>query len=322
MPPSSRRKAPVPKAPALPVPDGLVNSATRVMSYLDCPRLWWYNAHMEGGLPATDAMARGTRVHAAIEALLVLGHWPEGASPDMAEAIAIAKAGTPLLGPLRAAVKEGFGYVETPFLADLGVIPFQGTIDFFADRLEVGLERWGPTVIDHKTTSDLRAPWHLDAAGMKRNLQLLLYAAHAWNPVPPEVRIGHFYYLTKGEPRTRDLVVRVQREEIENARDRARHLSEDMLRHFHAPERKVPVRTQACRKYGGCPHRAVCPDSPMNQQVRAAAYLEAHRAAHKARERKKDHGKPEDPGNPRAEVHPAERSEEGTDRARPEGKRR
>lgn len=273
------------KGPNLPVPDGLFTSATRMQSYEDCPRLWWYNAHLPDGLPATEAMARGTAVHEVIAGFLLTGEWPAYKHTGAPDAVPIAQAGERLLLPLRDAVVAGKAYVEAPFVAEVGPIPFTGTIDFYADDMAPPGVRlgahWGPTVLDHKTTSDLGAPWHLDEAGMRRNTQLLLYAAHAWKRIPDSVHIGHLYYVTKGLPASRDLIVTVTRAEIETAREIACRRSEDMLRLWHAPERKVPVRTSACTKYGGCPHRATCPDSPINQRAAIAAHIEGLRAQHR-----------------------------------------
>lgn len=215
----------------------------------------------------TDAMRLGTAVHTAIENYLAKGEFPvlQPDDPDW-RATRIARAGESYLGPLHLEVRNQRAEVEPPFSFPSGVIgpfPFSGKIDF---------RGWGsgPRIVDHKTSSDLNAPWHLDAEGMRRNLQLRLYAALGFPDDTPIVRIGHIYYLTKPPFGSRELHVDVTRAELDQTRidaiNTARRIESIADITDIERQNELPFRRVSCSKYGGCPHRAYCNDSPTNEK--------------------------------------------------------
>lgn len=218
--------------------------------------------------PETPAQRRGTAVHAEIERYLLTGSWDAPLNEDEREVpYAIAFAGAEFLVPYREMVAAGNADVEHDIgRTTLGPVRFKGRIDLRVPNAPV------PSIVDHKTTSDLHAFWHLDEAGMRDNLQLLLYALYGLPEDAPTVRVGHIYYQAKKPYRARELHVTVDRAHLRAAKDRAIGYAERAfaLRDI-AEQDEVPTKRATCAKFGGCPHAQYCSASPVNEASRAKA---------------------------------------------------
>jgi hypothetical protein len=236
-------------------------SPTKVQLWLDCPRKFWFE-HIAGfKQPPSAAMLLGTRVHSAVETYIQTGSFGHSPAPEDDTWLAhqIAKAGEEPLKRLHAEYAAGNLDIEHAISATMAGLPFSGRIDV--------RRRNPPGIVDHKTTSDLDAYWHLDEAGMSRNLQLLLYAAHSFQGVE-EVDIGHIYYLTKPPFGVRELHVKVSGKALDDALERTSGYIERIAKLEGVTEtRDVPFRRETCRKFGGCPHASRCPNSPANEEA-------------------------------------------------------
>ena len=248
-------------------------SPTAIGQWETCPRSWYYGYVIGPRPPQSAAMALGTAIHSEVERFL--GGVPWGSAGSMAldrtyrNTVAMARAGESFLRPLVPRVAAGFARVEVqaeyPAGGAFGPLPFSGRIDLVDDPLRF--------VLDHKTTSDLRAPWHPGPAELAHDTQMLLYASAVLPPGEP-VSVAHLRYRTKGDPLA-ELVVApgVPWAHVEEEHAKAVGVSRAMAAlATHPVERvgEVEWRAAGCRKYGGCPFAGRCPDSPDNRAARVA----------------------------------------------------
>lgn len=243
-------------------------SATRLQTLLDCQRKYWFEYIGGKRSPENEAMARGTAVHSEVETFLLTGAWNQHEDPEDRRWLAghIARAGERFLLPLRAQVAAGTGEVERPIKYDGYSLPFTGRIDLAINNPRM------PRIVDHKTTSNLTAFWHLDEAGMANNLQLLLYALHGFEKPADSYQIGHIYYQTKPPWGARELHVEVPRQALVDAGSLASKATDRVAALMEEKDpNKVPTRRVTCKKYGGCPHASYCLDSPVNEERRNVA---------------------------------------------------
>lgn len=241
-------------------------SPSGLMSHVDCPRKWWYEKVAKIRTPSTASQALGTRMHAVVEVRLLEGAWPEtGRALDLgrrdgmwcvtSQILEIAAVHEDRLASM--AGHEGSTGVEhlikrAPGDPVFGALPSYMVCDWWDDT---------PRVVDHKSTKDLTAGYHLTAEGLQRHPQMLMYAAGLWwDDKPPVVQVSHLYYRTQGDPAGRALDTEVTWQQVEDAMGRIRDRSHDMLAHAKvAAANEVPYSRSACGKYGGCPHIAYCP---------------------------------------------------------------
>ena len=271
-------------APTAPVPKVLRMSPTALSQWGTCPRSWWYAYVLGHRAPQTAAMALGTQLHAEVERYL--GGVPWGSAGSMIldaryrDLVAMARAGEQYLRPLVERVAAGHARVEVKAECPPGVVgplAFSGRIDLVDDVFRL--------VVDHKTTSDLRAPWHPDAAALAHDPQMLLYASAVLPPGPP-VHVAHIRYRTRGDPLAQMVISPdVPWANVEAAREHAAGVSHAMAAlASHPADRAAEVEWSpaGCRKFGGCPHAARCPDSPVNRAFRAttAAYAAPPQESH------------------------------------------
>lgn len=267
----------------MPVVDSI--SSTRIQTWEDCPRKWWYT-HARGFEDAASKSSKelGTQVHAEVEYYLGTGEWHEypqdhefwmanrigrqGMEPWLNEETGeYEDAPLPILRDL---VARGVGKVEAPFDLghELGPMRFTGRIDFRRDDY--------PAIVDHKTSKNLRAYWHLDEMGLANNTQVLMYSAAAWglNRIPERVSVSHIYYSTVLPFECRVLTATVSREKILSKVEEVRRIVELARKaSFEEDPRKIEANAGACSKYGGCPHRDYCPDSTTAIKRREAEIL-------------------------------------------------
>jgi hypothetical protein len=244
-------------------------SASKLTTFLDCPRKFWFNYVLRMPVPETQALALGSKVHGHIEEFLLTGQWRD----DSTEAN-IGRAGQEILEPYRVRVQEGSAIVEHGFKVPEGDL-WSGT---YSGRIDLLLRDPNPGIVDHKTTGRLISPWSLDAEGMANDLQLLSYAAFTLDAnAQTDYTLGHIYYQTKGKPKARSLIVQVPGKKILGVKDRLKRLSATIepIAALVDPEAqvKVPARRSGCAKFGGCPFADTCVDSPLSEERRNKAIL-------------------------------------------------
>lgn len=240
-------------------------SPSGLMTFLDCPRKWWYEKVAKLRSPSTASQALGTRMHAVVEVFLGDGDWPAlGATIDLGrrdgewnvtqDVLDIAVVNEPRLRSLRAA--PGPVGIETVIKRPAGD-PVFGELPVY-----MVCDWWDatPRVADHKSTKDLTADYHLTAEGLARHPQMLMYAAGLfWPSAPPVVALEHLYYQTQGARAGRVLQTEASWQAIVDAMGRVREVSVGMKATASiAIAAEVPYKRSACGKYGGCAHIAYC----------------------------------------------------------------
>ena len=118
-------------------------SASSIELYRSCPRKWYYTYMLGRRGKATEAMSRGTKVHALLEEYLLNGTIPSGRS----QVAKIATSGIGLL-PSRNLNTQHIEAPLTDFVIPNLPVPFKGFIDLL-DLTD------GVHILDHKTTSSL-----------------------------------------------------------------------------------------------------------------------------------------------------------------------
>ena len=199
-------------------------SASSYKTFADCPRKWWYEKVLGKVAPPKPHLALGSDVHTVLEHFIAHGTWPTRHAAHMSGAdtpehfqrvlsIAQASGGSEeslkVLAALHAC-KDYDTHIEArvSLSADVFGIPFLGFVDFCEQAHRV---------VDHKTTSDLYAPWHHDRASLAQDPQLLIYAWVLWKGESPplNVTVEHYYYQTRGAPAFRSLAASVPWEDCE-----------------------------------------------------------------------------------------------------------
>jgi len=217
-------------------------SASQIKAFRRCPARW-YAEKIEGRTaPPSEAMKRGTRVHAILERYLA----DAIALPDDDDG-RIAAAALPFLPAAgsvpRANVERRF---RTPSLV-YGV-PMYGIIDLVEDD---------GTITDHKTTGDLKRA--LTEHAVKADAQAQIYAIEAARTGASEpVRFRLVYMRTKGGAKGQEVACSFTHADLSVALDALRGDVVAMTTTATAEPADVPHNLEACGDYGGCPHRARC----------------------------------------------------------------
>ena len=217
-------------------------SASQINAFRRCPARW-YAEKIEGrSAPPSEAMKRGTRIHAALERYLA----DAVALPDDDDG-RIAAAALPLL-PAAGAVPRAD--VERSFRAPDEVfgIPMQGIIDL--------VEPDG-RITDHKTTSNFKhAKTEEEVRG---DAQAQIYAIEAARTGAADpVRFRLVYMRTKGAAKASEVGCSFTRDDLAAALDTLRRDVDAMKATATKEAAEVPHNLEACGDYGGCPHRARC----------------------------------------------------------------
>lgn len=219
-------------------------SASQISTWRECPRKWAFS-RVEPKKQHPSA-ALGERVHKILECWL-----RDGAAPPPTREGKIAREGLHLL-PM-----TGTCEVEHVMEFAHDGVQYIGRIDaLYHTPLAV-------CVLDHKTTKaiDLYA---MDAEELAHDAQWVIYAYYGLTRAPTlEYVMGRWvYYQT-------ETVLRAEQRNI--LEDRASIVSKftDLHNKYSLPiiqARGIPplqvaaTPGEACRAYGGCPHRGKCPD--------------------------------------------------------------
>lgn len=143
------------------------------------------------------------------------------------------------------------GKVTSPVMA--GTVPLVGYLDILTAE----------GVIDIKTTSDPK--WAKTPFELTQDLQMVGYAkfhqAHYQhdNPVP----VTHWYFKTRTPYKSWAVRAVVNNGQSAQAWSAAESVVLEMAEAAKVPTAKIadiPANTKACADYGGCPHRAYCPE--------------------------------------------------------------
>ena len=223
-------------------------SASSIELYRSCPRKWYYTYMLGRRGKTTEAMLRGTKVHAVLEEYLLNGTTPSGRS----QVVKIASPGIDLL-PARNPSKQR---VEAP-LEDFKIpnlpVPFKGFIDLL-DLTD------GVHILDHKTTSNLER-WTKTEEELAVNTQLIIYARHVLEHYPDaeEARVTHVYYRTKTPYGAKRVSVLLKREDVYSRFDEILVTVKEMLEAATNSIEATAKESGFCFAYGKrCDHYNNC----------------------------------------------------------------
>lgn len=217
-------------------------SPSQLHTHADCPSKWWWDKIAGLPRPGSKATALGGEIHAQLEQYLLHGTMPE--SP-------IARAGlrflpVPPVAPELVEQEISYG-AEGPLGID---------VKGFVDLVEPENNR----ITDHKTTSAPR--WAKTEEQLRDDPQCLLYlsaaAGQGYLDSARPMRFRHVYYLTKGRPRSWEVVVELSWADVVEGLEGLRDRVQRMRAHAAAAVEDVPIQTAACGKYGGCPYVYAC----------------------------------------------------------------
>jgi CRISPR/Cas system-associated exonuclease Cas4 (RecB family) len=223
-------------------------SASRIETYLTCPRKFWYKYKRGWREPETDAMRIGTRIHTEAE------RYYKGETDALTNAELIEARSRGLFPP-----REATMFVERSMLnwgVHLAGIPVNGEADL------IYRDDDGRIVVrDWKTRSGFGyAP---DAAELADDLQINLYAYGAGHVCPEADRfvVEHVNLLKahKGGPETKVVRAELTRDDIASKIEWAAAKVEEMLATFAKDDvTNVEVASESrsgsesCFKYGPC----------------------------------------------------------------------
>lgn len=224
-----------------------VFSASQINTAEDCLRRWAFE-YVWGLSSEGNASARlGKAVHTQLERWLAFATPPGGLHAEFGDRPArIAKVAIP---PLPA---PGTGDVEGGFTLR-GMVRWKGFKDW------TGIFQSHPTVIDHKTTSDLK--WAKTAQELARDPQALLYALHTMLLFGSNYVELMWNYVTTGtRPKSSPVRTRLYLPQVIDSfgvvEERARELYVLQQQGVHPFSLRPTI--ASCEKYGGCPHRERC----------------------------------------------------------------
>lgn len=253
-------------------------SASQIGDYKSCHRYWAFKKLTGQKPPESGSQSTGKQYHAALEAYSLTGALPDAtAAADNGALLrdVVCKASTFLPAP-------GFGLVEWPI--EFPTYKDGPDMVGYIDLAWPTGAMW--SILDHKTTKDFR--YAKSGAQLMFNDQMMIYAYWAlhlsempWFPIPPEhrrrhamhaetVELQHLYHLTKSPFHVRPVSVIVDRAHVDNywatqidpvVRDMV-----DTQERFTGDALAIPGDStgRACKAYGGCHFRNVCPEANPN----------------------------------------------------------
>lgn len=220
-----------------------------------CERRGWFKYVKGLPEPTTDAMTRGTHLHAMNEEYLKTGKILLGTP----EQTAWFNAGRHYLDTLRArrdgyqggSVVKGFWYAtEEALPPDFRVY---GVLVSPMSKCDVVTEAG---IIDWKTTSDIEK-YGKTPGQLAKDVQMLIYAK-AFHPTAEAVTLTHGQYQTKGRVKFHASSVELTRNELDTNYERVINPLVEKVKAVAAVTdmNEVTPNRNACRT---CPHSAVCP---------------------------------------------------------------
>jgi hypothetical protein len=229
-------------------------SASQLSTFEDCKRRWAFEYIW--GIPRepNEAARLGTAVHALLEKFSRYGLPPDRSTREGQIALK-------MLGVLP---PPGVGYPEKRFYLSTPRHAFTGFID---------LSYWdlthGATIIDHKTTSDLK--WAKTPEMLQNDTQALIYAAAACTAFRVDsARLLWNYGTTSSKPQSHVVETRIHLSHAISRFERIENVADEITELFNAQVNpfSLPPVVSSCEKYGGCPHRARC-NLTTDQKVRS-----------------------------------------------------
>lgn len=231
-------------------------SASQLSSFRDCQRKWAWQKIANIQTPPNASASLGLEVHKQLERYL------EGGSFDFTtEAGEIAASGVEFLPRPNAPglkCEEGFAF-EGPSGTE-----YIGYKDVEITPPDEGGE---PTIIDHKTTSDLK--WQKTVEQLRNDPQAVLYAIDAFrkNPSARAVHLKWIYYQTRGTRKSRITHLRILPEELLSPFEKIEQQAKVMAEIFATVKDplELPPSIEHCSAYGGCHFQANCNLSPFER---------------------------------------------------------
>lgn len=220
-------------------------SASQITTWSKCARKHWLEKIAGLASPAGAGAQFGTRGHAAIEARIGTGEWP-----DDPEAVQVAVAGWRFIPPPPL-------LVEAEMSLDDGALPIVGRIDLIAPDSSV--------VIDHKFLSSFR--YAKSPAELADDPQAILYTIWAQRQGylrREALTFRHIVYSTRGQPEARVAQVLYTPDQLQRKYDTLLQTVEKIAATSCATH---PADVQGamespdpspCKAYGGCPHQSIC----------------------------------------------------------------
>ena len=245
---------------------------TGAATFLRCATRWHHQRIGGHVQPATDAQARGVRVHKILSDYLKGQPWLfelAGTPDELKEAVLIALSAFPHL-PTPPSSPGKLYHTEEQFYEAIGLDlpPLRGTPDLIDDMRE----GWhGPDetpfvhvrVTDYKTTSDLQ--YALPEEQIPFDFQTSAYAVHAANKYRATMVTVRFLYLTTKPPyQAAAREARLDEQNILDARTVVHLTLAQMVAASIRRPADVTYNLTACRDYAskdnpdGCPHREAC----------------------------------------------------------------
>ena len=221
-------------------------SASQIKTWKDCPRKWGFK-YIDGlEDPPGKAAELGSAVHKDLEWYL-----QAGSIDSRTESGRIAVAAKKVL--------PGPSYrleVEREILFDLEGVTYRGFIDLIDPDGEEG-----PTIYDHKTSSDPKR-WGLTEETLPNDVQALIYATWGileWNL--DNVALQWSYLKTRGQAEATAVRAKISKDDaLQKIREKIRPSALAIVEASSCAESAMELdpNPAACSKFGGCPFSDVC----------------------------------------------------------------
>lgn len=230
-------------------------SASQAKNFLSCERKWFYESILGIRPPPSKAQEVGIALHKELEGYFRF-------QKDWSELSRLAQLGLPHLperGPLLLVEQA----LEEPRLvaADVRWVGYADLVDPRDGKL---------SVVDHKTTSDLA--WMMTPEDLSRDVQMVAYAQWAVGRFGPprsgHVEVKHVYYRTRGGAAAVFVRSRIEVDTLPSLWENLNTVVSRMKTVAVSDTvEEVKPTWKSCDKFGGCPHRAVCPGSSPERRV-------------------------------------------------------
>jgi RecB family exonuclease len=221
-------------------------SASQIKTWKDCPRKWGFK-YIDGlEDPPGKAAELGSAVHRDLEWYL-----QAGSIDSRTESGRIAVAAKEIL--------PGPSYrlqVEREIVFELDGITYRGFIDLIDPDGEEG-----PTIYDHKTSSDPRR-WGLTEETLPEDVQALIYATWGilhWDL--DSVALQWSYLKTRGQAEATAVRAKISKDDaLQKIREKIRPAALAIVEASSCAESATELdpNPAACSKFGGCPFSDVC----------------------------------------------------------------
>lgn len=221
-----------------------VISASMVSDFRDCKRKGAFSWLLHFPRKANAAAELGSRVHAVLEEYARHATPPDRNTREGNIARIMLK---PLPPP-------GVGWPEQRFYLQHEGFVYTGFIDWPYYMPEEGV-----TIIDHKTTSDLK--WAKSVEQLAEDPQANIYAAAAMTSFGVDaVNLLWNYGTTGSRPRNYPVRTRLHLPQVVEQFSSLKETAEEIvdLQQQRVDPFSLPANVDVCRKYGGCPFEDVC----------------------------------------------------------------